>query len=115
MISVRGHTDGRPFGINSSYTNWELSADRANASRRVMLSSGLKSERIENVMGKGAREPLIAEDPLSPKNRRITIMLLKESIVPGIGSADDQNAKPRKAPPKEPDIRKREEGIIYFP
>lgn len=114
MISVRGHTDARPFGIGAAYTNWELSADRANASRRVMLGSGLKVERIENVMGKGAREPLIVEDPLSPKNRRITIMLLKESIVPGVGS-EQQNTTPRRAPPPEPDIRRREEGIIYFP
>jgi len=115
MISVRGHTDARPFGIGANYTNWELSADRANASRRVMTTAGLDIKRIENVMGKGAREPLIVEDPFSPKNRRITVMLLKESIAPGLESAKaKEKARQKKAPP-EPEIRKREEGIIYFP
>ena len=115
MVSVRGHTDARPFGIGAAYTNWELSADRANASRRVMLGAGLKTERIENVMGKGARELLIADDPFSPKNRRITIMLLKESIVPGLESEKKATRPARPQQPQEPEIRKREEGIIYFP
>tara|TARA_B100000686_G_scaffold327900_1_gene387274 strand:+ start:775 stop:1776 length:1002 start_codon:yes stop_codon:yes gene_type:complete len=120
MISVRGHTDARPFSKNASYGNWELSADRANASRRVLLSAGLDTIRINNIMGKAARDPLIAEDPDSAQNRRISIILLKQSLVPGIeDTAKDTQPDPRRGTSNqdesEPDVRKREEGIIYFP
>ncbi len=79
-VSVRGHTDAARYSSGATYTNWELSADRANASRRVMLSAKMPSERLNNVMGKAATELLIAENPLDPRNRRITLILLKESI-----------------------------------
>jgi chemotaxis protein MotB len=115
MISIRGHTDARPFGPNASFSNWELSADRANASRRVMLDGGLEPIRIENVVGKAARDPLIIEDPLSARNRRISIILLKESLVPGVRKEDRKKAAPSPNVKPKPDIRKREEGIIYFP
>lgn len=115
MISIRGHTDARPFGPNASFTNWELSADRANASRRVMLDGGLEPIRIENVVGKAARDPLIVEDPLSARNRRISIILLKESLVPGVRKEDREKAAPPPNVEPKPDVRKREEGIIYFP
>jgi len=119
MISVRGHTDSRPYGPDASYTNWELSSDRANASRRVMLAAKLPLKRIENVVGKAAREPLIVKDPYSPKNRRISIILLKESIVSGVHD-DKKTSTSRKArKPKDietqKNLKKREEGIIYFP
>ena len=118
-ISIRGHTDARPFGPDAKFTNWELSADRANASRRTLINGGLDEIRIENVMGKAAREPLVSEDPLSPRNRRISIILLKQSLVPGVKQQDKEKeeetkAKTRNIKPK-PDVRKREEGIIYFP
>ncbi|MCD8496791.1 MAG: OmpA family protein [Alphaproteobacteria bacterium] len=79
-ISVRGHTDSVPYGPGASYTNWELSADRANASRRVILGSGLPSERLNNVVGKADTEHLFADDPKDARNRRISIILLKEEL-----------------------------------
>ena len=79
-ISVRGHTDSSQYAAGAPYTNWELSADRANASRRVMLESGMVPERLNNVMGKADTEPLIPEDPKDARNRRITIILLKQDI-----------------------------------
>jgi chemotaxis protein MotB len=78
-IAVSGHTDSTPYSANSSYTNWELSTDRAQASRRLLLEDGLPAERIQRVMGKADREPLVANDPTSPINRRISIVLLRES------------------------------------
>ncbi len=79
-ISIRGHTDSTRYAKGAKYTNWELSADRANASRRVMLESGMPPSRLHDVMGKADTEPLILDDPLDPRNRRITLILLKESI-----------------------------------
>jgi chemotaxis protein MotB len=75
-ISITGHTDNKSYGKASDYTNWELSADRANASRQVMVSAGLNESRVSHVTGKAATEPLAANDPSSSQNRRISIILL---------------------------------------
>ena len=81
-IAVIGHTDAVPFG-NDDYSNWELSADRANAARRLLTRHGLLEERIVRVTGKAAVEPLVA-DRTAPQNRRIAITLLRNSRhVPG--------------------------------
>jgi len=79
-ISVRGHTDSARYGEGAKYTNWELSADRANASRRVLLESGIPADRLNNVMGKADTEHFIKDNPLDPQNRRISIILLKEEL-----------------------------------
>ena len=79
-ISVRGHTDATRYKKGATYTNWELSADRANASRTVITDSGMPPERINNVMGKADTEPFVLDNPLDPQNRRITLLLLKEDI-----------------------------------
>jgi chemotaxis protein MotB len=79
-ISVRGHTDAAAYSAGAAYTNWELSADRANASRRVMLDAQFPPDRMNNVMGKAATELLITENPNDARNRRITIILLREEI-----------------------------------
>lgn len=79
-LSVRGHTDASRYAAGATYTNWELSADRANASRRVMMTGGITADRLNNVMGKADTEPLVQDNPLDAKNRRITIILLKEEL-----------------------------------
>lgn len=80
QISVRGHTDSTPYGSGAEYTNWELSTDRANASRRAMLDAGFPAERINNVVGKADTEHLVPDDPASPRNRRISVVLLREEL-----------------------------------
>jgi chemotaxis protein MotB len=80
-IAVIGHTDAVPFG-NDDYSNWELSADRANAARRLLTRRGLPEARINRVTGKAAVEPLVA-DRTAPQNRRIAITLLRQS---GVGT-----------------------------
>ena len=85
-IAVSGHTDSTPYSASSSYTNWELSTDRAQASRRMLVDDGLPPQRIQRVMGKADREPLIANDPSSPRNRRISIVLLRESVADAMPS-----------------------------
>ncbi|MGQ0528178.1 MAG: flagellar motor protein MotB [Alphaproteobacteria bacterium] len=79
-LSVRGHTDSVPYGTDAKYTNWELSTDRANASRRVILQSGVPVTRLNNVVGKADTEHLIKDNPKDARNRRISIILLKEEL-----------------------------------
>ena len=79
-ISVRGHTDSVPYGPGADYTNWELSTDRANATRRVLLATGMPKERLNNVVGKADKEHLFPEAPNDARNRRISIILLKEEL-----------------------------------
>lgn len=79
-ISISGHTDTtRPS--RSGYSNWDLSADRANAARRILEKGGVEGDRIYEVAGKGDREPLYPDDPDLPANRRISITLLREAPV----------------------------------
>jgi chemotaxis protein MotB len=83
-ISVTGHTDAMPYAGTRHYSNWELSTDRANASRRQLVANGLPLERIAKVIGVADREPLIADEPGSPRNRRISIVLLREAKPPAM-------------------------------
>ena len=76
-VSISGHTDATAYAFAHRYGNWELSADRANASRREFISDGLPAERIERVVGLADRDPLVPNDPTSPRNRRISIVLLR--------------------------------------
>ncbi|MGH7035017.1 MAG: flagellar motor protein MotB [Stellaceae bacterium] len=78
-ISITGHTDSTQYAFSAKYGNWELSADRANASRREFLTDGLPADRIERVAGVADTEPLDKTDPAAPHNRRISIVLLRES------------------------------------
>ncbi len=78
-ISITGHTDATQYALSAKYTNWELSADRANASRREFLADGLPPDRIERVVGVADQEPLDKKDPAAPHNRRISIVLLREN------------------------------------
>jgi chemotaxis protein MotB len=114
-ISVRGHTDSKPYGKDAAYTNWELSSDRANASRRVMLDNGVALTRVENVQGKADREPLKPNDPEAAQNRRISVILLKQSLFPGIKKTPAPAGIPAPKAPDAPQTKKREEGVIYFP
>jgi len=81
-IEITGHTDGLPFGKTAAYTNWELSADRANSSRRLLVDAGIASERIAKVTGVADKDPLIKDDPNAAGNRRISITLLRERCPP---------------------------------
>jgi chemotaxis protein MotB len=81
-LEITGHTDAAPFGKNAAYTNWELSADRANSSRRLLVEAGIAGERIAKVTGVADKDPLIKDDPGAPGNRRISITLLRDRCPP---------------------------------
>ena len=76
-IEVEGHTDSRSYPPGAAYTNWELSADRANAARRVLESSGLWSGQITSVIGYADRKPRVPENPFDTSNRRVSILVRK--------------------------------------
>ncbi|MEM7173636.1 MAG: flagellar motor protein MotB [Pseudomonadota bacterium] len=80
-VAIKGHTDATPYSSESGYSNWELSTDRANASRKALIESGLAPNRIASVVGRAAQDPFIKEDPFSPQNRRISIILLSDKPV----------------------------------
>ncbi|GAB4558460.1 MAG: flagellar motor protein MotB [Rhizobacter sp.] len=78
-LTLEGHTDAQPFAGDRGglgYGNWELSADRANASRRELLGGGLPADRILRVQGLASSVPFERENPLSPSNRRISIIVM---------------------------------------
>jgi len=74
-VILEGHTDSRPYARLDGYTNFELSADRANASRRVLLKNGLREEQVDEVRGYADKRLRKAEDPLDASNRRISIII----------------------------------------
>lgn len=74
-ISIEGHTDSVPYSGSGTYTNWELSADRANAARRLMQANGVGAEQIAQVRGFADQLPRKPENPKDPSNRRITVIV----------------------------------------
>ncbi|HKT18767.1 MAG TPA: flagellar motor protein MotB [Stellaceae bacterium] len=93
-ISITGHTDSTQYAFSAKYGNWELSADRANASRREFLADGLAPQRIERVVGVADTEPLDKTDPAAPHNRRISIVLLRENADRLAGAAAAASPSP---------------------
>jgi len=76
-ISIAGHTDAQPYR-GADRSNWDLSADRANATRRLLTDAGLPEARIRAVAGHADRDPLLAADPLAAANRRVAILVLRD-------------------------------------
>ncbi|MCA1777766.1 MAG: OmpA family protein [Loktanella sp.] len=74
-LVITGHTDAVPFATRANYGNWELSADRANAARRALVSTGVAPERIARVSGVADTVPRNTEVPTAAENRRLTILL----------------------------------------
>ncbi|WP_010297883.1 flagellar motor protein MotB [Candidatus Odyssella thessalonicensis] len=77
-IKISGHTDANQYSQRSMLTNWELSSERANASRRVLVSGGVAEERITSINGRADRELANPTNPYAPENRRVVITLLRE-------------------------------------
>jgi chemotaxis protein MotB len=76
-LTVEGHTDAQAFAGNGrGYSNWELSSDRANASRRELAAGGLAEDRVLRVQGLAASNLFDRNDPASPANRRISIIVM---------------------------------------
>jgi len=74
-LSIEGHTDAKPFSSTGKYTNWELSADRANAARRIMQENGLGPKQVTQVRGYADQRLRKPDDPEDPANRRISVIV----------------------------------------
>ena len=78
-IAIEGHTDSTPYG-RPDYSNWELSADRAKAARRILTEAGLDDNRISQVRGFADQRLLLKDDPTNPSNRRISIIVRNQGM-----------------------------------
>lgn len=74
-LLIEGHTDAKPYSAETDYTNWELSADRANTARRLVQGCGVSSEQIAQVRGFADRHLRNVKDPLDPANRRVSVIV----------------------------------------
>ena len=94
-ISLSGHTDATPYSNGEKgYSNWELSSDRANASRRELIAGGMDENKIVRVVGLSSAVPYDKADPFNPSNRRISIIVMnkktEESAAHEGGTVEDQ-------------------------
>ena len=79
-VSLTGHTDQAQYSSKGEgYSNWELSADRANAARRALLAAGLSEESVGRVVGLGSSMLFVKDDPLDPQNRRISLVVMNKA------------------------------------
>ena len=95
-ISLSGHTDDAPYSTDHNYSNWELSADRANAARRALLTGGLTEDKIARVVGLAASVPFDRVNPGDPVNRRISIIVMNKQAE---ASSMSQEAGPEQLKP----------------
>jgi chemotaxis protein MotB len=90
-IAVEGHTDSKPYSGKGSYTNWELSVDRANAARRIIQQNGIRQDQIMQVRGFADQKLRKLDAPLDPSNRRVSL------IVQYLAKSAEDSAKPAAA------------------
>lgn len=91
-LSLEGHTDSKPYAASATYGNWELSADRANAARRVMQANGIRSDQIIQIRGFADQRLRKPDAPLDASNRRISLIV--QYIV---RNDSDEDSKPNTA------------------
>ena len=88
-ISIAGHTDARPYaGGEKGFSNWDLSAERANAARRAMVEAGLEQDRVIRIVGLGSTVLFNPDDPLDPMNRRISIIVMNRKTEDAVRKND---------------------------
>jgi len=81
-LAMEGHTDSKQYASGSTYGNWELSVDRANAARRLMQQDGIREDQVTQVRGFADQRLRHPEDPLDPSNRRISLIVLYQKKQP---------------------------------
>ena len=101
-LFIEGHTDSRPYTAQEQYTNWELSADRANAARRVMMREGIRPDQLKGVRGFADTQLHMANDPADPRNRRVSILVRSQVAANAEQIAKALNDKLSAVAPKDP-------------
>jgi chemotaxis protein MotB len=104
-LSVEGHTDSSPYVSATGYSNWELSADRANTARKLIQQSGVRADQVDDVRGFADQRLRKPEDPTSASNRRVSIVVKyqtapapAQATVAKITPPADAKATPQQAP-----------------
>ncbi len=93
-LSITGHTDATPFSGRPGYTNWELSADRANTARRALVAGGVGARQIARVVGLSDSVLFDKDDATAPVNRRISIIVLNKKAAEGIQNNAGRSDEP---------------------
>ena len=88
-ISIEGHTDAKPYAKTRDYGNWELSADRANAARRLMQTKGMRADQVSQVRGYADQKLRKPDAPLDASNRRISVIVHYLEKQPGSEEAKE--------------------------
>jgi chemotaxis protein MotB len=109
-IAIEGHTDSTPYG-RPDYSNWELSADRANAARRILTESGLPDDQISQVRGFADQRLLLKNDPTNPSNRRISIIVRNQ----GMDAQEEKMASTPPAPAKSAAAPEKASAVMLPP
>jgi chemotaxis protein MotB len=99
-ISIEGYTDARPYANGKSYGNWELSADRANVTRRDMQENGIREDQVSQVRGFADQKLHVPDKPFDPANRRVSLIV--QNLVPKATEKPGEKAKAEG--PKAPDV-----------
>ena len=104
-LTLEGHTDAQPFSAGErGYSNWELSADRANASRRELVAGGLPDARVLRVQGLASSKLLDIKDPKAQVNRRISIIVMnrdaEDAVLKNLPDEDEDTANPAASAPQ---------------
>jgi len=106
-VSIEGHTDSKPYATSGSYSNWELSTDRANAARRLMQANGLGASQVVQVRGFADQRLRKADNPLDASNRRISLIVQyivkNDDAEDGKPSAGSGEKKPEETNPPAAD------------
>jgi len=105
-LLLEGHTDAQPYSADNGYTNWELSADRANAARRLLQSDGVGKDQISQVRGYADQLLRVKNDPMDPSNRRISLIVQWADGSPPKPLALAKSAGPPAPSPAKPDAGK---------
>ena len=114
-LTLEGHTDAQPFGAgDGGYSNWELSADRANASRRELVAGGLTEERVLRVQGLASSQPFNRDMPDDPQNRRISIIVMNRDAEDRFYRPTADRVEPQQ-PETEPSIRPQKPTLVSSP
>jgi chemotaxis protein MotB len=119
QLLIEGHTDATQYSGDASYTNWELSADRANSARRLLQQDGVRGDQVTQVRGYADQLLRVKANPYDPSNRRISILVKNENGAPAkVGPVEgtaQQQAKPPPKPPEPPqklDSQKKNAGGV---
>jgi chemotaxis protein MotB len=107
-LSMEGHTDSKPYAASATYGNWELSADRANAARRVMQANGVRADQIIQVRGFADQRLRKPDAPLDPSNRRISLIVQyvarndNDEDEKSSSASEEKRREPKPDPAQEP-------------